>query len=431
MANELAPRRAYVDAYAALQEGRQRALNEQKAIEEAQFKEASRAAAAKAMRDGRVDPTLYGNELARLGYAYAVPGAQEELFKLEEQRGKSLEAVGKGVQERQGGIDAIISTSREVLAKVNDQPGWDAWRSPLVAEFPQFDRIIPRQYSSENKSNSLMTADLLTKELQFEDIEGGIQPLNKITGQPVGDPIMKIPLDPELAAQRQKQAAAGAPKTPAEETEYSKAVGKASGERDIASFDAANAAVDAISRDYEILNILESGQPITGSAAELQLSIEKLKSAVSGRKNKAVENTELLESLLGSDVFAQISALGIGARGLDTPAEREFLRKVVAGTISLDAATLRRMAEIRINIKERAIDRFNTRVERGELDRYFERSGIPKRKIEKPERPVVERGTVATEPANAPVRVNSKAEFDRLPSGSLFIDPQGNTRRKQ
>ena len=79
--------------------------------------------------------------------------------------------------------------------------------------------------------------------------------------------------------------------------------------------------------------------------------------------------------------------MGIGARGLDTPAEREFLREVVSGTISLNAETLRRMAEIRANVKERAIDRFNQRVEKGELDRFFQATGREKRKIEKPARP--------------------------------------------
>jgi hypothetical protein len=30
----------------------------------------------------------------------------------------------------------------------------------------------------------------------------------------------------------------------------------------------------------------------------------------------------------------------------------------------------------------------------------------------------------------APIRVNSKADYDRLPAGSIYIDPQGNTRKK-
>jgi hypothetical protein len=30
----------------------------------------------------------------------------------------------------------------------------------------------------------------------------------------------------------------------------------------------------------------------------------------------------------------------------------------------------------------------------------------------------------------APIRVNSKADYDRLPVGSIYIDPQGNTRKK-
>jgi hypothetical protein len=82
--------------------------------------------------------------------------------------------------------------------------------------------------------------------------------------------------------------------------------------------------------------------------------------------------------MMGAAVFPMISSLGVGARGMDTPAEREFMRSVLTGSISLNKGTLVEMAKIRKNIEKRALDKWNKRVEKGELDRFFEATGIPK-----------------------------------------------------
>lgn len=171
------------------------------------------------------------------------------------------------------------------------------------------------------------------------------------------------------------------------EKEYEKIAGKTRFESQDAAFKAAQAAADNLGKVYETLNILETGQPFTGALAETELSIARLKQKLAGREDQRITDTEVLDALLGSEVFAQLSALGVGARGLDTPAEREFLRQVVTGTISLNAETLKKMTEIRANVSNRIIDRYNQRVEKGELDNYFRSMGIPKSTIEKPQRP--------------------------------------------
>ena len=379
MANELMAQRPYVDAYAALEEGRQRAVARQQQEQANALAQAVQAASAAAVRNGMVDPRIFGESMAQQGFASAIPAAQEALFKTQKGRGEALESMGKG-------FDQMFAASREQLAQVNNQQGWNAWRSSLESFLPEVVGIVPSEFTPENKTAALQTADMLVPKLELQDIEGGIQAIDPYTGRPVGEPVMKIPLDPEVAEQKRQRAEASAPKMGKEEEEYSKVVGKTAGEKDFAFYDAANLAVDGLTRTNETLDLIESGQPITGAAAELQLNVERLKSAVTGRKNKKIEDTEVLDALLGSDVFAQIQALGIGARGLDTPAEREYLRKVISGTTTLDRNSLRRMAEIRANVQGRLIDRYNQRVERGELDRFFQKSGIPKRKIEKPTR---------------------------------------------
>jgi len=53
-------------------------------------------------------------------------------------------------------------------------------------------------------------------------------------------------------------------------------------------------------------------------------------------RGERISDTEYLDAMLGSDVFPMIKQLAIEADGLDTPAEREFLRKVMSGTSELN-----------------------------------------------------------------------------------------------
>lgn len=202
------------------------------------------------------------------------------------------------------------------------------------------------------------------------------------------------PLTPEVEAQKARLAGAGAARSTTlidartiPETEYGKVVGKMTGERDVQSFEAAANASEALNKVRQTQDLLARGQAVTGAFAEVQNNVNRIKKVVTGRPDQSVTDTELLDALLGQEVFGQIQALGIGARGLDTPAEREYLRKVVAGTITLDAQTLKRMTDIRADVMERAVTRFNGRVERGELDRFFRDSGLPKRTIPLPPKP--------------------------------------------
>jgi hypothetical protein len=112
--------------------------------------------------------------------------------------------------------------------------------------------------------------------------------------------------------------------------------------------------------------------PITGIGAEILLNFERVKAKLLKDKGsiEKVKNTELLDAFLGSEVFPMITALGIGARGLDTPAEREFLRGVFTGTIAMSNATLIEMTEIRERIAQRAVDKYNKKLSEGYFKNY-------------------------------------------------------------
>ena len=84
-----------------------------------------------------------------------------------------------------------------------------------------------------------------------------------------------------------------------------------------------------------------------------------------------VSNDQYLEALLGSQVFAMIKTLGIGARGLDTPAERDFLIQVMTGKRSDDKEAIMRMTRLRREIATDAILKWNEKVQNGSLDNYI------------------------------------------------------------
>ncbi len=173
---------------------------------------------------------------------------------------------------------------------------------------------------------------------------------------------------------------------PAGETEASKIIGKGVGEKILATASAGESGADNLIKINETLTELKTNKAFTGSFSDLQTNIAKVQAKFAADKEagKRVTDTEYLDALLGSDVFPMISSLGIGAKGLDTPAEREFLRKVMTGTVALERDTLIKLTETRKNIAERAVKKYNEKVESGELNEYFKIKGIAPRKIDIP-----------------------------------------------
>jgi hypothetical protein len=161
------------------------------------------------------------------------------------------------------------------------------------------------------------------------------------------------------------------------ENKYAEVIGKKTAESDLILIETAQAASRNLPKMYETRNLLEKGDLNTGIGAELRLVLDRARTQFLKDKaaGKRVTDTEYLDALLGSDVFPQISALGIGARGLDTPAERDYLRQVITGTITLDKQTLKRMTDLRIRGVEETVREYNKSLGEGKLDQWQRISG--------------------------------------------------------
>ena len=133
------------------------------------------------------------------------------------------------------------------------------------------------------------------------------------------------------------------------------------------SFSDATRAVQDIRKIDDTIKLIEEGDVDTGFGAEFRQNIRKAISLFSDDPERiaTLSDTELLNSALGREVFGAITELKIGARGLDTPAEREFLREVLAGRITLTKDTLLRMAAIRRKSAENQINKWNNILETG------------------------------------------------------------------
>jgi len=195
----------------------------------------------------------------------------------------------------------------------------------------------------------------------------------------------------QLGAEIKARAIANKPETkivmPAGQTKYEERLGTIRAEQDVELVNTANKSKNNISKIDMTLNQIQNSDAITGFGADIQKNVNRFKAKVlkDAKAGKQVADTEILDAFLGSDVFPQIGALGIGAKGLDTPAEREFLRQVMTGTISMDKNALIKMTQIRRDIEKRSIDRYNQALQSGELDDYFTSTKRQKKLIDIPD----------------------------------------------
>jgi hypothetical protein len=190
---------------------------------------------------------------------------------------------------------------------------------------------------------------------------------------------------------------------------YADKVAEGSAAEDLEAFKGAQSAIEGVQLNNKLIKHLRTNPDMnTGMLAEMKQGVDRLKvlAAQNEKAGKRVTDTEVLDSMLGSQVFPMIQQLGIGARGMDTPAEREFLRKVMTGTIELQPSTLVKMAEIRRDIAKRSIEKINSRIDKGELDEFFKHSMKKKSKFELP---ADDDGSAPSAPA-APV-----IDFNALP----------------
>jgi hypothetical protein len=452
-ATQLEPVAPVTNYLAGLQTARNAMLQQQEmAMQQRKFQREEETAATAARRAAEIN-ALYAQRrqegVAPTPEDFIGIGAIEEA--------KGLADVGTSITEGRGKaidvVDKAMGLSRQALDSVTTPEEFLAWHEANHADPVLGPYLAQRKITAEQSRQKILAASqdpaafqqlLLDSRLGLEKAReqhfvsqnlGGstrVLSMGKYGGPATvvsGSEALMTPKPAAVQAQAVQEAAAGASRLSPVESKYQMTVAEGAAKEDMEAYNAARRAAEDLSRDYEIESLLNEGEPVTGYMAEVGLEYNRIKAKVAGDKQAAskVQSTELLNALLGQEVFSTLSLLGLASKNIDTPAEREYLREVIAGTIPLDDDTLREMARIRVNVKERAVDRFNERIQRGELDSYFQAAKRQKRQIEKPARPT-RRATFSA--SSEATRVNSPDELAKLPSGALYIGPDGKKRRK-
>jgi hypothetical protein len=167
---------------------------------------------------------------------------------------------------------------------------------------------------------------------------------------------------------------------------YAEKVATGGAEEDLALFNTVAKAPANIEKHNNTIRQIQKSTVTTGFGAELIKNINRAKAQILNdkRAGKEVSDTEVLNTMLGSQVFTLLPTLGIGARGMDTPAERQFMVAVLTGDISLNKDTLLEMANIRRNLEIRGVQKYNDLVTSGEFDPFFAARNRKKKTIEIP-----------------------------------------------
>lgn len=179
--------------------------------------------------------------------------------------------------------------------------------------------------------------------------------------------------------QRQQSNKIALEATKAGETSYLKTAGTKTAEYDVKMInEVIPQAKRNVSELQNALKLIEEGDVNTGFSAELKTNLQRVQNFFKQNPElvNQISDTELLNSVLGRDVFKAIGQLGIGARGIDTPAEREFLRQVLTGTITLEKSTLKRLTQDRLERELAAINQYNTDLAGGRYKRYTDTFGV-------------------------------------------------------
>ena len=135
---------------------------------------------------------------------------------------------------------------------------------------------------------------------------------------------------------------------------------------------AAQTANENLPKMYTALNILETQPITTGLGYQFYDIINQVRAQYLSDKEAGniVQNDQYLDSLVGGDVFNAIADLGIGARGIDTPAEKDFLLEVVTGKRSLGKGALIDITKMRIKNTEKSVNKFNDYLSKGDYADY-------------------------------------------------------------
>ena len=174
----------------------------------------------------------------------------------------------------------------------------------------------------------------------------------------------RVPLPDNVAAQEARLKAAGRTTVnvnTAVEGAYSKAFAGKLADTDITKLETAERAPRLAESANRIVDLLNTGNIITGTAADIKLAIARGMNMTGANNAELISNTERLISSQGQATLDAIKGAGLGTGQGFTDKDLKFLQGIAGGTINLTAETIRELATIQHSVAQRSATAWNTR----------------------------------------------------------------------
>lgn len=285
----------------------------------------------------------------------------------------------------------------DLVAPVNNQAQWDAWRGAIIAEAPDYAVQIPEQFSSANKNSVLLTAKDLRQRInaqlqRIETAEGNIG-VDPYTGERVG-----------LAYAAPPKTAGTVVNVGGSDT-FNKTLGEKAAEQLNTLHTQAQSAQSTLDLSKQLAPLLNNPNFISGTLGDVRLTVAKALGL------PGATETQTYFAGIGQQVAERIKAFGAGTGLSDS--DRKFAEKIAGGNIELTPAAIRDIVRINEESARRVIKNYKSqRAFLGQkqpavFDYY----------------PDIEVPTSAG--GKALPKVSSVEEARKLPSGTHFLDPNG------
>lgn len=314
-------------------------------------------------RKDSADYSAYVNaELAAGRY----PLPKNEFLQLNTQKvAPAVDATSEGAPVSDAAVEqpAAVAADSRVLPNVavtgrdDGMPGLHPYAEALYSTGAPADKAkadkIQANYVEEQKSKRLSGdfLNVLNAQKQIIELEKNPTPENKR--------LIKV-LEGQIAASEKGKAPTFNVGLSTEKGYGEKFAGGIAN-KDVALMEAAERAPEAANTANRILGLLQSGQVITGSAANIKLQMSKFLRLGGGSESEAITNTEVLLSSLADSTLGAIKSSGLGSGQGFTDKDREFLERAKAGQITYEATSLKRLAELAHKAAAATADKWNKR----------------------------------------------------------------------
>lgn len=300
----------------------------------------------------------------------------------------------------------IDSHRQRLVGKVNEKFEYDQAQDSAIAEAQR--RFLALPESQRTASSAGRISQALQREL-------GVDVLPEKIYKDPNNPTSQVTINNALGKA---------------ETKYAEEFNQNLAKGDFSLYQQATKAPELHDRSSRIIDVLTNQKTITGSGAEWRLAVAKALKLAGLYENDDVENTEALFADLAQNTLDQVKESGLGSGTGFSNTDRDYLEKAKGGRITLDKDSLLKIAKINQRVQELTVDRWNKRVKQLP-DSALQPGGITRDPMTIPKfQSSPQPGKAHPQSEKAPMSIKSDDEFNKLPSGTIFIGPDGKKRKK-